>query len=219
MRTITVTGKGNLKVKPDLTRITVTLTGRHHEYDETLEKSAEATEELKETLKPFGFEEKDIKTLSFNVDTAYESERDKNGSCRQKFAGYDFNHVLKAEFDSDNERLGKILYALAHMELKPEFRLSYTVKDPEISKNELLEKAAADAAAKAKVLADAAGVSLKSIQSIDYSWGEIEFESSPMPRMMTCSAGSARDNSYSMDIEPDDIAVSDTVTIIWEIEG
>ena len=36
MRTIRVTGKGQIKVKPDITRITMTLTGVFKEYSETL---------------------------------------------------------------------------------------------------------------------------------------------------------------------------------------
>ena len=36
MRTIRVTGKGQIRVKPDMTRITLSLEGLHPEYGETL---------------------------------------------------------------------------------------------------------------------------------------------------------------------------------------
>ena len=218
MRTIRVTGKGQIKVKPDTTRITMTITGLYKEYGETLRRSSEDTEVLKDILTGFGFERSDLKTLSFSVDTEYESYRDRNNDYRQKFVGYRFNHILKVEFESDNDRLGKILYALANCKVKPEFRISYTVRDPEVKKNLLLGKAVADAKEKASVLTQAASVSLKDIQSIDYSWGEINFEYSPMRGdmlMECCEAPMAK--SYNLDIEPDDIDVSDTVTVIWEI--
>ena len=93
-------------------------------------------------------------------------------------------HHRIREFESDNDRLGKVLYALANCDVKPEFRLSYTVKDPEAAKNELLGRAVADAGEKASVLTKAAGVALKEIQSIDYSWGQIDFEIQPMNRML-----------------------------------
>ena len=123
------------------------------------------------------------------------------------------------EFESDNERLGKILYALGNCDLKPEFRISYTVKDPEAAKNELLGKAVKDAKEKAAVLTSAGGVTLKDIQSIDYSWGEIEFEVSSMGRLMKACAPvvASADLSNDLDIEPDDIEVADTVTVVWEI--
>ena len=157
MRTIRVTGKGQIKVKPDITRITMTLTGVFKEYSETLRHSSEDTEALKDVLSAFGFERPDLKTLRFHVDTEYESYRDKNNDYKRRFVGYRFNHALKVEFESDNDRLGKILYALANG------------KDPEAAKNLLLGKAVTDAKKKAAVLTQAGGVKLKDIQSIDYS--------------------------------------------------
>ena len=218
MRTLRVTGKGQIKVKPDMTRITITLEGLYKDYSETLRRSSEDTEKLKELLKKYGFERTDLKTLSFDVDTEYESYKEKD-TWKQRFLGYRYRHLLKVEFDSDNDRLGRILYGLANSELNPEFRMSYTVKDSESAKNALLSKAVADAKEKAKVLSEAAGTVLKDIQSIDYSWGEIDLEIRPMNREMVMETKMcmATDGSYDIDIEPEDIDVSDTVTLVWEI--
>lgn len=219
MRTLRVTGKGQIKVHPDMTRITITLEGLYKEYGETLRHSGEDTERLKDVLSAFGFERSDLKTLNFGVDTEYESYKE-NGAYRQRFAGYRFRHLMKLEFESDNERLGKILFALAQCPLHPEFRLGYTVKDPETAKNLLLGKAVTDAGKKAEVLAGAAGVTLKDIRSIDYSWGEIDIEVNPMRGNMVmekCMSPMTAEDSYDIDIEPDDIEISDTVTVLWEI--
>ncbi len=218
MRTIRVTGRGQIKVRPDMTRVTMTLTGLFKDYGETLQHSSGQTEALAEVLSAFGFERADLKTLSFNVDTEYESYRDRNNDYKQRFAGYRFTHVLKVEFESDSDRLGRILHALAGCRARPELRISYTVKDPEAAKNLLLGKAVADAKEKAGVLTRAGGVTLREIQSIDYSWGEISFESRPMrgDMLMEC-CGAPAAKSFAPDIEPDDIEVSDTVTVVWEI--
>ena len=216
MRTIRVTGKGMIKVHPDMTRISITLEGLYREYGETLKHSAEDTEELKDLLEPFGFRRTDLKTLSFGVDTEYESYKEK-GEYRQRFVGYKFTHRLKVEFESDNKRLGKVLYALANCPLRPEFRLGYTVKDPEAVKNELLGKAVGDAVAKAGVLSGAAGVKLGDIQGVDYSWGEVDLEIRPMSRDLMCDCLAEPAMGYDLDIEPDDIEVKDTVTVVWEI--
>ena len=220
MRTIRVTGKGQIKVRPDMTRITLSLEGTYPEYGEALRMSSQDTEQLKNLLTGFGFERSDLKTLNFHVDTEYESYKD-HGAYKQRLVGYKYHHTMKVEFESDNDRLGRVLYALAHCQVRPEFRLSYTVKDPEAAKNELLGKAIADAKAKAAVLTGAAGVDLKDIQSIDYSWGQINFEVQPMNRMLMaeecCDSAITEVGSYDMDIEPDDIEVSDTVTVVWEI--
>ena len=216
MKTIRVTGKGQLKVRPDLTRITMTLEGVSPEYGESLRRSAEDTEQLRQLLAGFGFAGDELKTLSFSVDTEYEGYQEE-GVYRQRFVGYRFRHCMKVEFPSDNDRLGRVLYALAGCSLKPEFQLSYTVSDPEAAKNELLAKAVGDAKEKASVLALAAGVTLQCIESIDYSWGEIDIEYRPMERLAKPTQALMA-KSYALDIEPDDIELSDTVTVIWEIE-
>ncbi len=221
MRTIRVTGKGQMKLRPDTTIITIILDGLYPEYSGALRHSAQDTECLRGILSDLGFERSELKTLSFKVDAEYEGYNEE-GSYKQRFLGYKFLHHMKVEFEADNDRLGRILYALAHCPVNPKWKLCYTVKDQEQAKNELLGRAVSDAGKKAVILAQAAGVELKEIQSIDYSWGEIDFEVRPMSREMLTE--DERDNllaplcaSYDMDIEPDDIVISDTVTMIWGI--
>ena len=216
MRTIRVTGKGQIRVKPNMTRITLSLEGLYPDYGETLRRSAEDTEKIKDLLTGLGFARTDLKTLNFNVDTEYERYQERN-TYKQRFVGYKYHHQMKLEFDSDNDRLGRVLYALAKCPLQPEFRLSYTVKDPEAAKNELLGKAVADARAKVQVLTQAAGVTLKDIRSIDYSWDRINFEIQPMNRMLMAKECADEAAGFEINIDPDDIDVSDTVTVLWEI--
>lgn len=216
-RTIRVTGKGRLSIKPDVTRLNLSLEGMEKEYDAALKLSSNSTEALKATLEQFGFERKDLKTLHFNIEAVYESYQAKDRSWKQRFEGYRYSHHLKVEFHSDNVRLGKILYALGHCEVSPEIRIEYTISDPENAKNELLAKAVADSKAKAVILADAAGVTLGEITTIDYSWADLEFVSRPMNKMMLCEDAAAPTGSYDLDIEADDIDVEDTVTVIWKI--
>ena len=199
-----------------MTRVTMTLEDVHEDYAETLRRSSWATEHLKDVLGGLGFQHSDLKTLKFDVDTEYESYK-VGDEYKTRFVGYKFEHIMKVEFDSDNERLGKVLYALAHCLVRPEFRIGYTVRDREAVKNELLGKAIYDAREKASVLAKAAGVILKDIQSIDYSWGEFDIEVHPTHIMYDRKALPASSDSYDIDIEPDDVEVSDTVTVIWEI--
>ncbi len=213
MRTIRVTGKGNLKVKPDTTRLMITLNGVYPEYAETINRSTAETEALRELLVEVGFKSSAMKTLSFDVDTEFENYRDENNDYKRRFIGYKFTHTLKVDFPSDNELLGKTLFTLSRSNLAPEFRISYTIADPEAVKNEMIGKAVEDAMKKAEVLAKAARLTLGSIQTVDYSWGEINMEVRPMDDMlMSPCAGPCE-----MDIEPDDIDMSDTVTVVWEI--
>lgn len=218
-RTMKVTGKGKLSVKPDLVCLFMDATKVCETYEEALAQSSAQTEQLKDVFCALGFARTDLKTVRFRVDTEYENYRDANNDWKQRFVGYKFFHGMKLEFDADNKRLGQVLYALAQTEACPEFRINYTVKDPEAAKNRLLAQAVADSKEKAKVLAEAAGVSLGDIVRIDYSWGELEIVSAPVERCMMNAPKAARADGYAMDIEPEDIDVTDTVTVVWEIGG
>ena len=59
------------------------------------------------------------------------------------------------------------------------------------------------------------------IQSFSrYSWGEIDFVTKPLNemRLMECTeCEMSAPGAYDIDIEADDINVTDTATVIWEI--
>lgn len=219
-RTIRVTGKGRISVKPDTIRLHINLEGSKDDYETTLQSSTETMEVLKDLIENLGFKRCDLKTLYFNVDTIYDSYQDRDKSWKKRFMGYKFIHRLKLEFAADNKTLGKVLYALAHCSVAPEFSMEYTISNPEDAKNELLGNAIKDSLRKAKILTDAAEVSLGEIQSIDYSWGEIDFVTRPMSEQsMRCLEPTCcEDISYDIDIEADDIDITDTVTVVWSIE-
>ncbi len=219
-RTIRVTGKGKIAVKPDRIRLVLNLTEGKESYEQTLQASTQQVETLRDCFENLGFARTDLKTLSFDIDTCYENYQAEDKSWKQRFKGYECRHSLKIEFDADNAILGRVLYALAHAQVSPEFKILYTVKDVEAAKNQLLGKAVEDSREKAQALTKAAGVVLGEVLTIDYSWGEMELLAKPMNKMMEpCMVTNERTRmaSYSMDIEPDDIEVSDTVTVVWGI--
>ena len=133
--------------------------------------------------------------------------------------GYEFRHMLKLTFMSDNELLGRALSALAKCPVDPEINLSYTISDKEGAKNLLLANAVKDAMAKASLLTEAAGVALGEIVSIDYSWGEaaLEVPAARMALAKNSMADMACEESCGLNINPDDIRAEDTVTVVWSI--
>lgn len=127
---------------------------------------------------------------------------------------------MKIEFAADNKKLGQILYVLAHSSLKPELSIEYTIANVEKCKNELLHKAIEDSIQKAQALTTAANMKLGEIQAIDYSWGEIDFVTKLLNemRLMECAeCEMSALTAYDIDIEADDIDVTDTVTVVWII--
>ena len=63
MRTIRVTGKGQIRLRPDTTRIAISLEGIYPEYSEMLQHSAQDTECLRDILAGFGFERSELKNM------------------------------------------------------------------------------------------------------------------------------------------------------------
>ena len=219
-REIRVTGKGKLKLKPDTISLLVGLTDQDIDYYESIRKSTEHSQELREAVEALGFHGTELKTLSFRSDTVYVSYQDENdNSWKQRFVGYRVTHEMKLEFPMDNELFGKVLQKVARLSGTPEFHVDYTVKDTDSAKNELLKAAVADSRRKAEVLTEAAGAGLGEILTIDYSWGEIEFVTNPVSRLAEpMMAYDTLTDGIAMDIEPDDIDVEDTVTVVWALQ-
>ena len=217
-KTVRVTGRAQVRLTPDRMRVTATLSGVFPAYADALERSAADTEILRTALAGSGFVKEDLKTVRFDIEPEYEGYNE-DGVYRQRLTGYRYTHAVKLEFDFDNARLGEILYVLSVSPLQPEFAVAYTVKDPEAAKNALLTKAVADAKAKAEVLAAAAGVKLGDIISVNYAFADSDFEVRPMNRMMAadeCAVPTAA-KGIDIGITPDDVTVSDAVTVIWAI--
>lgn len=170
----------------------------------------------KKQLKRAGLSGKELKTVKFDVDSKYESYRDKNDNYKSRLVGFQYTQNLYIQFPNDNSQLGKILYELSHCDINVEFSIKHTVKDITAVKNELLVNAVQDSKNKAEFLSKASGATLGDIINIDYSWGEIEIYSEPIQNY--CLAESTISEPYNIDIEAEDIDLQDTVTIVWEIK-
>lgn len=216
-RTITVKGVGRVSTAPDYVVISMSLEAKDNDYDATMELAAKKIEQLNTALEEIGFEKKSVKTTSFNVRTDYERVKDGNGNYKSVFNGYVCSHRLKVEFDFDTKRLAQTLYAISRCLAEPELSISFTVKDPTAVNTELLKSATVNAKEKAEILCEASNVKLGSLLSIDYNWGELniisrtDYDLEEKCMAMPCSG------LADIDIEPDDIDVSDTATFVWEI--
>ena len=215
-KTIRVTGKGKISVTPDTIRLLITQSSVESTYEGAIRESAERKKDLNEVLVALNFKKEDLKTLRYNVNTEYEEYQARDKSWKRRLEGYRYTHRMKLEFPKDNAMLGKLLGAISKITGEPEFSLEYTIADPEAAMNELLAKAVEDSKAKASVLTRAAGVELGDVLTIDYSWGEVDFIARPTGGVMLYEE--EYDGSCDIDIEADDINVTDTVTVVWAIK-
>ena len=210
---ITVKGKGSASAVPDWIKITLSLKAKSLDYEKTVNLAAKQLEQLRNSLKEHDFDKKDIKTIDFNLDTSYENLKDKNGNYDRVFKGYICVQDLYIGFEAHNKKLGEILNSLSHCKSKPKFSIKYELKDETKPKEEVLKNAIINATDKAKVISNAANVNLGEIIRINYDWNEVKFI-----RDFEFMDSMAESSIASLDIEPDDIKASDTITVIWEIK-
>lgn len=206
-RVIKVRGSANVTAVPDWVVIRFSIIGKDYEYTRCMKKLSTQTESLREELASVDIEKESLKTSHFSIDTDTEYR-----DGRYIFKGYNAQHDAKIEFPFDKDYLNKVLQALSKTASKTTFTVSFIVKDPEPMQQQAIADAVKNCQQKAVILAEAAGISLGEIINIDYSWAEVRFES----RMEVCSS-SKEAPDYFMDINPDDVGHSDSVTVYWEI--
>ena len=218
-RTIRVKGTGKIALAPDLVRVRMEFSAKSTDYAEVYQISAAYATEAKDAFEELGFRREDLKTVSFWVNPEYEGYQAEDMSWKQRLTGYSASQAISVEFDRASGLLGKVLGAASELSSAPTLSIEYALKDPEEAKQQLLADAVADSMRKAKTLAEAAGVGLGQIVTVDYSWESVSFGVRPLNSvdMREMKLRSASVEAFAQDIEPEEIRAEDTVTVIWEI--
>ncbi len=214
-RLITVKGVGKVSAKPDFIELSMNLSVTRLAYEATMEQAAIAIAQLQAAVMSAGFKKQALKTLDFNINPVFEGVQDDKGNYQSVFKGYQCSHALKLSFDFNMKKLSGVFMALAACPANPQFSVAFTIKDKEAVNDALLVNATATAQKKAAILAKAAGVELGQLLSIDYSWGDIHLYSPT--RFETGQGAVPEAKMATMDIEPDNINVQDSVTFVWSI--
>ena len=212
---LSVEGKANISIKPNITILEFELEGKNRNYDELVKELTFNSNQIKDILVNLGFIRTDVKTTYFSIDPDFEEIRD-NNIYKKNFIGYKYKEVLKIKYNNDNKLTSNILEEIANSNINPKIDIKYEVKDKTKAINEALSEAVKDAKGKAKTIAKAAGIELGEIININY--GKIErydknLEITPFKtRSLLCV------NLLSLDIEPDDIDIFDQVVVIYSIK-
>ena len=214
---ITVTGRGGIHVVPDITRLELSLVSLHDSYEEAYEQGKNDADKLNEIMKAAKLSTKLPKTTRFDIDKKTITEYDKNDHYKgEKFLGFRLTHIIKIDLGIDNVVLNHVVQAIGQNLKQAEINIGYTVKDQRPCQLRMLERAVKDAREKAEIMAIAAGCRLGMCKSIDYSLNQITIYSQARsihdPQEARCC------NEASLDITPDDLAVSDTVDTVWYLE-
>lgn len=215
-KTITVKGVGKATVKPDQVVIRMHFQAKNKGYEQAMALAAQQVTDLRQAFVNAGFEKDVLKTTDFVIRTDYDHIKDKNQNYISVFVGYECSHNAKAVFDWQPELLAAALGAVAASGVNPTISIDFTVKNPAVVNEFILQDATQNAKRKAEVLCCAAGVKLGQLLDIHYSWDEVALYSQTKYNVEDCLTNSC--SPCSLDIDPDDIHAGDTATFIWSIE-
>ena len=165
MAKITVTGVGNGQFKADYVVIRMTVGSIGKDYEKAVAVANGKIAMLQSAIVGVGFEKEDLKTSDFSVNTRYNSVF-KHGENIGSFEGYECRNNTEISFDFSEELLSKTLSSIAMSGAESEIDISFTVKNLELAKEQLLTLAATDAIRKAEILSKALGKKLGNLLTI-----------------------------------------------------
>ena len=129
--------------------------------------------------------------------------------------GFELSQDIKVDLGMDNVLLNKIVRGVGKFIPNAQVNIGYTLQDPRPAQLKMLERAVKDATEKAKIMASAAGCELGPVNYIDYHHEEINVYS--QARNIHSNKEALASNPESQDITPDDLAISDNVTVSWNL--
>lgn len=172
---VTVEGTGEVSLVPDVAQITFSVTESAASVAAAQEAATKKTDAALEGIKKLGVDDKDVKTLSYNVSPKYEY----NTPCgpgmvcpmvtgTPRIVGYDVSQTIEVRV-RDTAKASDVLAALGSVGVQNISGPNFMVDDEDAAKAEARGKAIEEARAKAKVLAKQLGVSLGDV--VSYSEG------------------------------------------------
>lgn len=162
--TISVSGMGEVFAVPDRATFSVTIREEAKEVADAQEAATKKSNDIIAYLKGAGVEEKDIKTISYNVNPKYEYSQ---GVCtqfscppsRQTLIGFEVYQSLEVKVQ-DPKKAGDLLSGVGGKGASEVSGLSFTIEDEDALKAEAREMAIKEAREKADELASQLGVNV-----------------------------------------------------------
>ncbi len=167
--TIVVTGSGTVKTEPDTATTSFGVVAQGANAKEAMSQNSQAMQKVIDALKSAGIAAKDLQTQYVSLDPRYDQQG-------REIVGYTATNSVSA-IVRDLSQVGPVIDAAITAGANNVSGPSLSREDRDKLYRDALEKAVADAKAKADVLARAAGVSVGAVQSVT----ESEQGGGPMP--------------------------------------
>lgn len=214
--TISVQGKGSIHVVADVTRLEITIERVFPDYQKAF---AQAKDNSAWLVKILEFNKKPgklAKTVKFDISDHEENEYDEKGHYIGKICdGFDLEQGIKIDLPIDNVLTNNIVRGVGKFIPGAQINIGYTVQDPRPYQMKMLARAISDAKEKALIMAEAAGCTLGKVININYNYSNVSICS--QARNIHDSKEAFASTADSLDITPDDLVMSDTVDVTFEL--
>ena len=205
--TIAVTGEGKVEMAPDMAMLSLGVMTQADTAAAALKANSDGLSGALDRLKAAGIEGRDIQTsgLSLHPNVDYSSS-----GREPQVRGYTASNMLTVRL-RDLSVLGQTLDAVVTEGANTLNGLSFGLQNPDEATDEARRRAVADAAHKAALYAEAAGVTLGRIVTIS----EQGNYGGPQPMMMA-EARLAKD-AGSVPVASGEISIGATISVVYEI--
>lgn len=201
---IVVSGQGDASVVPDLAIVTMSVAETAKTAREALDINNSAMTSVTKALKDQGIADRDMQTSGLSIQPQYSYPQNEDGTPRLPVLnGYTVTNGLTVRV-RDLSKLGAIVDQSVTSGVNQGGDIRFTNDDPEKVLEQARTAAVKNAAAKAKTLADAAGVKLGRVVEISESAGGADPQ--PMIRMQMAKEASdavpiaAGENTYVVNV-------------------
>jgi uncharacterized protein YggE len=207
LRTLSVSGVGVIYLTPDIVYINVGVNTQRENAAEAVEVNKTQTSAVIQAIQDFGVDPKDIRTTNFSIWS--NPQYDEFGQVKgTNYAVDNTVNVTVREID----KLGDLLDAAIQAGANNIYSIQFDVEDKNEATKQARAQAVEDAKVEAQELAEASGVSLVQIETINY------FESSPTPFFEGKGGGGGDAASAAVPIQPGQLAISVTVNVTYSIK-
>ena len=202
--TITVNGRGVLHVTPDITRLEIGISQVYASYEKAFEDSKHHSAKLGSIVEESHLSASLVKPLRFDI-----------AESAGQPGAYDMLQTFRIDLPIETGLSSMLLRNIAKQMPGVSISVGYTLKDSRRAQLDILSCAVEDAKEKAMVMAQAASCKLGNVVSINYDMQD----NIPVAKGPQISASATDNPTSNFEITPQEIIISDEVSVTWELHN
>jgi len=201
---ITVTGEGRIEAAPDMATLSLGVTTTAATATEAVSANSAQLTTVLDQLRAAGIEERDLQTSGLSLSPNWQQP---DGGGTPRITGYLAMNQLTVRVRA-LDTLGSVLDRTVRDGANTFNGLSFGLADPDPAMDEARKRAVADALARARLLTEAAGVTLGRVLSISEGGGM----GGPVPMFRM-----AADSASPVPVAAGEISTQASVTMVFEL--